>query len=94
MSLTPAELLGLLGHFALLSLLAVGGAITTASDMHRYVVTEHGWLSDAQFTASVAAPNWLQARPSSVQHSALRGYLRVRARKRRVAFMIFFSVRA
>lgn len=54
MSLAPAELLGLLGHFALLSLLAVGGAITTASDMHRYVVTEHGWISDAQFTASIA----------------------------------------
>lgn len=54
MSLTGAELLGLLGHFMLLSLLAVGGAITTASDMHRYVVTEHGWISDAQFTASIA----------------------------------------
>ena len=38
----------------LLSLLAVGGAITTASDMHRYLVVEHGWIGDTQFTASIA----------------------------------------
>jgi chromate transporter len=41
-------------HFGMLSLLAVGGAITTAPDMQRYVVGERGWLSDAQFTTSVA----------------------------------------
>jgi chromate transporter len=49
-----AELAALGGHFALLSLLAIGGAITTAPDMQRWVVGERGWLSDAQFTASVA----------------------------------------
>ena len=48
------ELLALFGHFTLLSLLAIGGAITTAPDMQRYVVGERQWLSDAQFTASVA----------------------------------------
>ena len=53
-ALSVADLLGLFGHFAVLSLLAVGGAITTAPDMHRYIVTDHRWLSDAQFTASVA----------------------------------------
>ncbi len=53
-ALSAADLLSLLGHFMLLSLLAVGGAITTASDMHRYVVVEHGWISDAQFTSSIA----------------------------------------
>jgi chromate transporter len=41
-------------HFASLSLLAVGGAITTAPDMHRYLVGEQGWLSDAQFSSSIA----------------------------------------
>jgi chromate transporter len=46
--------LALFGHFALLSLLAIGGAITTAPDMQRYLVAEHGWLSDAQFNASIA----------------------------------------
>lgn len=48
------DLLALFGHFLLLSLLAVGGAITTAPDMHRYVVEERHWLLDAQFSASVA----------------------------------------
>jgi chromate transporter len=47
-------LLSLFLHFGMLSLLAIGGAITTAPDMQRYVVGEHGWLSDAQFTTSVA----------------------------------------
>lgn len=41
-------------HFTLLSLLAVGGAITTAPDMHRYLVTQQHWLTEAQFTTSIA----------------------------------------
>lgn len=49
-----ADWLALLGHFASLSLLAVGGAITTAPDMHRYLVADQGWLSEAQFTSSIA----------------------------------------
>ncbi|MGZ5132220.1 MAG: chromate transporter [Caldimonas sp.] len=53
-ALSGPELLGLFGHFLVLSLLAVGGAITTAPDMNRYVVAEHHWISDAQFTASIA----------------------------------------
>ncbi len=52
--LAGAELLGLFGHFLVLSLLAVGGAITTAPDMHRYIVAEHHWITDAQFSASIA----------------------------------------
>ena len=52
--LGAAEQLGLFGHFLMLSLLAVGGAITTAPDMHRYIVTEHHWLTDPQFSASIA----------------------------------------
>ncbi len=47
-------LLDLFMHFGMLSLLAIGGAITTAPDMQRYVVGERGWISDLQFTASVA----------------------------------------
>ena len=56
MSMEPtlAHWLDLFLHFASLSLLAVGGAITTAPDMHRYLVDEQGWLSDAQFTSSIA----------------------------------------
>ncbi len=41
-------------HFMGLSLLAVAGAISTAPDMHRYLVDERRWLSDTQFTDSVA----------------------------------------
>jgi chromate transporter len=49
-----ADWLSLLTHFLMLSLLAVGGAITTAPDMHSFVVREQSWLSDAQFTGCVA----------------------------------------
>lgn len=56
MSMAPtlAHWFDLFLHFASLSLLAVGGAITTAPDMHRYLVSEQGWLSEAQFTSSIA----------------------------------------
>jgi chromate transporter len=52
--LSAADLFGLFTHFLVLSLLAVGGAITTVPDMHRYIVAEHHWISDAQFTSSIA----------------------------------------
>lgn len=54
MTFDTADLFGLFTHFLVLSLLAVGGAITTVPDMHRYIVAEHHWLTDAQFTASIA----------------------------------------
>lgn len=41
-------------HFLSLSLLAIGGAITTAPEMHRYMVNEQHWLSDAEFSSSIA----------------------------------------
>ena len=41
-------------HYLSLSLLSIGGAITTAPDMHRFLVVEQRWLTDAQFTASLA----------------------------------------
>ena len=53
-TLSNADWLALLTHFLSLSLLAVGGAITTAPDMHRYLVTQQHWLSDSQFTSSIA----------------------------------------
>ena len=52
--LNAADLFGLFTHFLVLSLLAVGGAITTVPDMHRYIVVEQHWLTEAQFTASIA----------------------------------------
>lgn len=52
--LTSADWLSLFNHFASLSLLAVGGAITAAPDMHRYLVDEQHWLAESQFTSSIA----------------------------------------
>jgi chromate transporter len=52
--LAAGDWTALFTHFTMLSLLAVGGAITTVPDMHRMVVAERSWLSDADFTGSVA----------------------------------------
>ncbi|MBX3600289.1 MAG: chromate transporter [Rubrivivax sp.] len=52
--LSAADWLGLGAHLLVLSLLAVGGAIAVAPDMHRYIVVQQGWLSDPQFAASIA----------------------------------------
>ena len=52
--LTGWDWLDLFTHFMSLSLLAVGGAITTAPDMHRYLVDQRHWLTDSQFTSSIA----------------------------------------
>jgi len=52
--MSPADWLSLFAHYLMLSLLAVGGAITTAPDMHRYLVQEQHWLTESQFSASIA----------------------------------------
>ena len=52
--LTATDLWALFGHFLLLSLLSVGGAMAAAPDMHRYIVEQQHWLTDGQFSASVA----------------------------------------
>ena len=52
--LTLHDWFSLFFHYLSLSLLAIGGAITTAPDMHRYLVDQQGWLTHAQFNASVA----------------------------------------
>lgn len=46
--------LALFLHTLSLSLLSVGGAITVAPAMHRYLVDQQGWLTDTQFNASIA----------------------------------------
>ncbi len=54
LSLTWTDWLALFSQFASLSLLAVGGAIATAPDMYRYLVGDRSWLTDGQFSSSVA----------------------------------------
>src|ERR1019366_8787077 len=46
--------LRLFAQYLMLSLLSIGGAITTAPDMHRYLVSQQNWLTDSQFNASIA----------------------------------------
>ena len=46
--------LGLFGHFLSLSLMAIGGAVTTTPEMHRFLVIDHHWLTEAQFASSIA----------------------------------------
>ncbi|WP_416763587.1 chromate transporter [Roseateles sp. So40a] len=53
-TLSWPELGALMLHFLMLSLLSIGGAITTAPDMHRYLVDERHWLTDQSFTSSIA----------------------------------------
>jgi len=52
--LSPSDWLMLLAHFASLSLLAIGGAISTVPEMHRILVLQHHWLLESQFNASFA----------------------------------------
>lgn len=46
--------LDLFMHQLMFSLMAVGGVISTLPEMHRYLVDQQHWLSDAQFNASIA----------------------------------------
>ncbi len=67
-----ADWLDLFGHFLLLSLLAIGGAIVVVPDMHRLMVSQYGLLDDAQFNASIAIA---QAAPGpNVLFVAVMGY--------------------
>ena len=52
--LQTVDWLHLFAYFLTLSLMAVGGAITAAPDMHRYLVDGNHWLSETQFTSSIA----------------------------------------
>jgi chromate transporter len=51
---TVQDWLTLFVHYLTLSLLSIGGAITTAPDMHRFLVDQQHWLTDEQFNASIA----------------------------------------
>jgi len=53
-AMSVADWLNLFGYYLSMSLLTIGGVMVTAPDMHRYLVQQHGWLTDSQFTASIA----------------------------------------
>jgi chromate transporter len=53
-ALAPADAFALFAQFLVLSLLAIGGAIVVAPEMHRLMVGQMHLLDDAQFNAAVA----------------------------------------
>ena len=75
------ELRALFLHFLSLSVFATGGALGLASDMHRYVVDQHGLLTHAQFVNSIAlaqaalGPNLLFVTVMGWQIAGLKGAL-------------------
>ena len=54
LALAIQDWLALFAQYLSLSLLSIGGAVTTAPDMHRFLVEQQGWMTDAQFNASIA----------------------------------------
>lgn len=49
-----SDWLSLFSHYLLLSLMSVGGAISTTAEMHRFLVEQHHWLTQEQFNQSIA----------------------------------------
>jgi len=54
LALAWSDWLSLFSHFLLLSLMSIGGAISTSSEMHRFLVEQHHWLSQEQFNTAIA----------------------------------------
>ena len=70
--MTWGDFLSLFLHFLVLSPMSIGGAITTVPEMHRYLVEQTGWLSETEFTTSIALA---QAAPGpNVLFVAVLGY--------------------
>lgn len=52
--LTWSDWFNLFAHYLLLSLMSVGGAISTTAEMHRLLVEQHQWLTPQQFNDAIA----------------------------------------
>jgi chromate transporter len=52
--MSPGDQLDLLLHFALLSAIAVGGAVSMVPDISQYLVDERAFLTAAQFSEAIA----------------------------------------
>lgn len=52
-TLSTGDWISLLIQFMTLSLMSIGGAIATAPEMHRFLVLDHHWLTESQFTSSI-----------------------------------------
>lgn len=54
LSLSLQDWLSLFWHYVTLSLMSIGGAISTTSEMHRFLVEQHHWLTQEQFNDAIA----------------------------------------
>jgi chromate transporter len=52
--LSWSDWLNLFAHYLLLSLMSIGGAISTTAEMHRFLVEQNHWLTQTQFNESIA----------------------------------------
>jgi chromate transporter len=52
--LTWHDWIDLFAHYLVLSLMSVGGAISTTGEMQRYLVEQHGWMTQQQFADAIA----------------------------------------
>jgi chromate transporter len=53
LTLAWTDWLNLFAHYLLLSVMSIGGAISTSSEMHRFLVEQHHWLTQEQFNQSI-----------------------------------------
>lgn len=53
-TLQAADWLDVFVQYLMLSLLSIGGGISTVPEMHRFLIEEHNWLTETQFNASIA----------------------------------------
>ena len=53
-ALSGGDWLAVFAQYLLLSILSIGGAIGTTPEMHRFLVEQHHWMTNEQFSASVA----------------------------------------
>jgi chromate transporter len=49
-----SDWLHLFAEYLTLSLMSIGGAISTTAEMHRFLVEQHHWLTQTQFNDSIA----------------------------------------
>lgn len=54
LTLDWTDWLNLFSHYLMLSLMSIGGAISTTAEMHRFLVEQHHWLTQSQFNDSIA----------------------------------------
>lgn len=51
--MTLEQYLQLAGHFAMMSLIAIGGGVAVLPEMHRFLVDSRGWLTSSEFAEAV-----------------------------------------